>query len=260
MTRIGANAFSSCTGLTSIIIPDSVISIGWQTFDGCKDLVITTVENSAAHKYAVDNNIKFKLAKSTSINGTDGVSVEGNEISLPETGASLSVKRADSEAEKLQSKLKLYGAEKAVGYDISLQKDGTTVQPYGKVKVNIAVPDGMNGAKCKVLRVEADGSLTDMDAKFENGVLSFETEHFSLYIIAETADDIFADANGDGKIDLDDAILAARAAVGGTQGSSEELVKKADVNGDGKVTIHDALLIARFISGVIDKLPVLKAR
>ena len=67
------------------------------------------------------------------------------------------------------------------------------------------------------------------------------------------------DANGDGKIDLDDAILAAEIAVGGSQ-SSEELIKKADVNGDGKVTIHDALLIARLVSGVIDKLPVLKAQ
>ena len=68
-----------------------------------------------------------------------------------------------------------------------------------------------------------------------------------------------ADANGDGIINLDDAILAAEIAVGGSQ-SSEELIEKADVNGDGKVTIHDALLIARLVSGVIDKLPVSKTR
>ena len=67
------------------------------------------------------------------------------------------------------------------------------------------------------------------------------------------------DPNGDGKIDLDDAIFAAEAAVGNTA-LNDKTRKSADVNGDGEVTIHDALLIARLVSGVIDKLPVLKTR
>ncbi|MBP5348791.1 MAG: leucine-rich repeat protein [Clostridia bacterium] len=37
---IGNRAFSGCTGLTSITIPDSVTSIGWSAFSGCSDLTV----------------------------------------------------------------------------------------------------------------------------------------------------------------------------------------------------------------------------
>ncbi len=257
VTSIDWGAFWGCTSLTSIVIPNSVTDINWDAFYECENLVITTLEGSFAHKYAVKNGIKFRFATSTSIKGANGVSAEGNEVSLPETGTSLSVEKADNEVKKLQGKLKLYGAEKAIGYNISLQKDGTEIQPIGKVKVNIAVPNSMNGAKCKALRTEADGTLTDMGAAFKNGSLSFETDRFGLYIIVETADEILGDANCDGVIGLDDAILAARTDVGNTQISDSQIVS-ADVNDDGKVTVHDALLIVRFALGIIDKFPKVK--
>ena len=62
------------------------------------------------------------------------------------------------------------------------------------------------------------------------------------------------DVNADGKIDLDDAILVAQAAVGSAT-LTDNQVALADVNGDGAVTIHDALLISRLVANVIDKLP-----
>ena len=70
---------------------------------------------------------------------------------------------------------------------------------------------------------------------------------------------LLADVNYDGVVDLNDAVLAAKAAVGSVQ-VTDSFIKKADVNDDGKVTIHDALLIARFASGVIAELPVSKMR
>ena len=54
-------AFYFCTGLTSVTIPNSVTSIDYDAFDGCDNLVMTVFEGSFAHKYAVENNIKFKL-------------------------------------------------------------------------------------------------------------------------------------------------------------------------------------------------------
>ena len=46
VTSIGESAFSYCTGLTSVTIPDSVTSIGDYAFDGCENLSSVIIPNS----------------------------------------------------------------------------------------------------------------------------------------------------------------------------------------------------------------------
>ncbi len=70
--------------------------------------------------------------------------------------------------------------------DISLRDaDNNEVQPQngGMVMVNIPVPEGF-GADCTVYRLESDGTLTNMCATEENGMLQFAAEHFCTFIVA----------------------------------------------------------------------------
>ena len=46
VTSIGMNAFSRCSGLTSLTIPNSVTSIGGSAFSGCSGLTSVTIPNS----------------------------------------------------------------------------------------------------------------------------------------------------------------------------------------------------------------------
>ena len=46
VTKIGTMAFFWCTGLTSVTIPDSVTSIGYSAFFGCTGLTDVTIPDS----------------------------------------------------------------------------------------------------------------------------------------------------------------------------------------------------------------------
>ncbi len=58
---IGFYCFAGDSNLNKITIPKSVTNIGDNAFMKCKKVTIYCYKDSAAHKYAVDNKIKFKL-------------------------------------------------------------------------------------------------------------------------------------------------------------------------------------------------------
>lgn len=75
--------------------------------------------------------------------------------------------------------------EKFVLYDISLVNNNAKVQPNGKVKVSIPVPEGYDTSKIVVYRVAEDGTKTKYDVTVKDGYITFETDHFSNYVVGE---------------------------------------------------------------------------
>ena len=74
---------------------------------------------------------------------------------------------------------------KFVLYDISLVKNSVKVQPNGNVKVSIPLPDGYDASKIVVYRVADDATKTKLDVTVKDGYITFETDHFSNYVVGE---------------------------------------------------------------------------
>lgn len=72
-----------------------------------------------------------------------------------------------------------------IAYDITLTLNGETIQPNGNVKISLPIPDGYNKEKLIVYRIQESGEKIEYDVKVEENYATFETNHFSTYILAE---------------------------------------------------------------------------
>jgi len=75
VTSIGYEAFSFCTGLTSVTIPDGVTSIGAYGFDACFGLTSVTIPDSVT---SIGDGAFYKCPALTSVTIPDGVTSIGD--------------------------------------------------------------------------------------------------------------------------------------------------------------------------------------
>lgn len=70
-------------------------------------------------------------------------------------------------------------------FDINLLSNGANIQPNGKVKISIPVPTDFNKSNLVVYRVADNGDKTEYAVTINGDVATFETDHFSTYVLAE---------------------------------------------------------------------------
>ncbi len=82
-------------------------------------------------------------------------------------------------------------------YDISLSNgQGTQIQPDIPVDVEIPVPEEAVKEGAVIYRLEEDGTITDMDAFYDEevGRYQFEAEHFSVYVLGSRSIKTYVDS------------------------------------------------------------------
>ncbi|MCI7085807.1 leucine-rich repeat protein [bacterium] len=243
VTGIGNMAFEDCTSLASVTIPDSVTSIGNSAFSACtslKDVYYSGSEeewnkisigsdNSGLKKATIHFNSEGPLPAETIVDENTGISVTTNSV------AEFNVENlTDSDSAKNVNSLLDKSEKLADLYDISLTKDGISVQPDEPTTVKIPT----DNENAKVYRIEDNGTKTDMNAVYDNGYMVFTTDHFSLYALVIPNDNVIGDANGDGEVDIQDVTCIQMYVA--KLGADTVDASVCDLDGDGKVGISDA--------------------
>lgn len=77
LTNIGSSAFSNCSGLTSITIPNSVTSIGNYVFQNCTNLTNVIIPDSVT---SIGYGVFYNCRNLTSVTIPDGITSIGNNV------------------------------------------------------------------------------------------------------------------------------------------------------------------------------------
>lgn len=119
-----------------------------------------------------------------------GIRLEASEGVVPSDTVLKTEKVTDGENFTIVDKALTDTADKWVAYDIRLLSDNAEIQPNGKVKIAIPRPTELNADKLALFHVAQDGKLTQIPYTLDEATdrIVFETDHFSLYAVAETSE------------------------------------------------------------------------
>ena len=115
----------------------------------------------------------------------------------------------------------------------------------GDFLVKIKIPNEYERKKFKVLQENEDSNLTVIDAIYENGYISFNTNCSGKYMIIK-ANYVQGDINGDGILNNRDAARLLQYLAGW---NVDYNIDALDVNGDGIVNNRDAARLLQYLAG-----------
>lgn len=116
---------------------------------------------------------------------TTGIKLETDTKIVPENTVLETKKVTESKTIQIVEESIKDVSTKFVTYNITLKSEGVAIQPNGKVKIQIPIPNGYDKTKLLVYRISEDGTKTKYDIKIEENYVIIETDHFSTYVLAE---------------------------------------------------------------------------
>ena len=167
-----ANYLAGSTTVTVVVLEADPVA----NPDGSKSYY-KVVDEQAAAGAGVDVSDIFESAKADAT--AKDVKLEVGEVTIVFNGAALDAIGGNDVALKV-----VVGEEAGAEMVLNITLNGATFAE-GKATVSVPYANAVpSGKVVKVYFVDADGSKTDMDATLVDGVLSFDTNHFSKYIVA----------------------------------------------------------------------------
>ena len=257
VTSIGKEAFSNCTGLTEITIPDSVTSIGECVFSGCTGLTEITISDSV--KYIGEEAFKdcTNLKSITFLGSKTGI----KEGAFSNCDADIKFTTEDT-----------YGQEGEVVSVATNVTQLTVKHKEGKIPAG-AYKDGK---RLKEVTLEEGITLIEDDAfancdnlekivipKSVTGIhymaFTYDTK-LTMYGYKDTYAERYAEMFGFPFVALDDSDTPPVTTTTTTSTTETTTTTAApitgglvcgDINLDGRVDITDAVLLNKFCSGAI---------
>ena len=263
VTSIGDFAFENCSGLTSITIPDSVTSIGDHAFYNCSSLTSITVSENNKY-FSSLNGVLFNKDKTDLI--TYPIGNERTEYTIPDSVTSIgnfafyncssltSITIPDSVASIGNSAF--YNCSSLTNIKLPDVIDiisGNTFRDCSSL-LNIIIPDSVTSIKeCAFYNCSNLTSITipDSVASIENSAFYNCTSLKSITL-----------NNPDCEISNDKDTIPETAVICGYENSTaqayaERYYKRfvaiediGDISGNGKIDLYDAIEIAKAIMGM----------
>lgn len=236
LTELKADLCTECTALETVVIPDSAERIGNGIFFGCTAL--RTVNLPAALTRIPDN--MFKGCSSLT------------EITLPETLESIGSNafRGCRSLTELHLPEHLQTMESGAFAQCSALTEITIPPQIRHLSDHVfAQCDALTSAVIPetVLSIDDyafqnDKKLTICGTAGSAAETHAEKYHFAFRLISETPPKSGCDLNGDGSVNVPDAVLLARYITeSDATECDEETIRKADTDSDGILTVRDLM-------------------
>lgn len=186
-------------------------------------------------------------------------------------------------ATELSITAKVEGADDLVEFNYDNNEASMTIHPYdenrvaapvthpapGEILSGMAVTLGTSTVAAEIYYTTGGTDPAQFGLKYEDPVVIHEDTTFRAWAYRDDLEPseimsfsykaiecVFGDVNGNGQVEVDDAIIVLRAISGLEQLTGSQLFA-ADVTGemDGIVNVTDAILILRHIVGLVDRFP-----